>query len=569
LTIFPSWRTKRALGGLSLDAEIVVAVAVLSAAVVIGLTTAADYGFSVDEFNADDYGPKALAWYTSGFTDRSHFETVEFSLWYYGPWFHMLTAYVQSLDFANRVTVRHAMTFLVGVAGVAALLPIGRIVVGRWAGLAAIVLCLTTGYLYGNLFFAPIDVPFLAAMTFATLAVVAMTRDALPSWRMTIVTGLATGLALGTRTGGFITHAYLLGAMILCGAEYFARYGRLTVRYLSQMAARYAAVILVAWITAIAIWPWLQIGNPLNQFKIALLHFASMPMSYEFMHWGAVISTSNLPRTYIPGQLLARLPEAFLLLLAVAVACGIAAVASFARETATEWRVDRRAGLRAGVLMVARQRGVLVVCAAAVLPPAFLIIQHATIYDGTRHVLFVIPMLAILAGAGLCAILPVLRRIPLVAAAAAGAYIGSLLLTLVSLHPLEYVAMNAFAGGTRGAYGRFELDYWALAATVALRRLEQRLDYGQRFASDPPGILICIPWREWMVEPLYRRPWKIETDPTKADFIIETQRSHCAKNLPVVLIDEVKRFDRAFAWIYAARPKPDDLPNREPRSLTD
>src|SRR5216684_2346545 len=125
-----------------IDVEIVASTALLGVALVVGLATVRDYGITVDEFNADDYGPKALAWYTSGFADRSQFETVEFSLWYYGPWFHMLTAYVQSFDFANRITVRHAMTFMVGLAGVAALLPIGRLAVGRWAGLAAVVLCL-------------------------------------------------------------------------------------------------------------------------------------------------------------------------------------------------------------------------------------------------------------------------------------------------------------------------------------------------------------------------------------------------------------------------------------------
>jgi len=566
LTIF---ETKRASDGFLLDAEIVAAAALLSAAAVIGLATAADYGFSVDEFNADDYGPKALAWYTSRFTDRSHFESVEPTLWFYGPWFHMLTAYVQSLELTSRVTVRHAMTFLVGLGGIAALLPLGRLAVGRWAGLAAIVLCLTTGYLYGSLFFTPIDVPFLAAMTFATLAVVAMTRDVLPTWRGTIITGLATGLALGTRTGGFITHAYLLGAMLLCGAEYCARNGRLTLGYLAQMVTRFAAVIVIAWVVAIAIWPWLQIGNPLAQFKIALVHFANMPMSYEFPHWGSVISTSNLPRSYIPAQLLARLSEAFLLLLAVALICGIASAVSLAGEAAAEWRRDRRAGLRTGVLMLARQRGMLVVCAAVVLPLAFLIIEHATIYDGIRHVLFVIPMLAVLAGAGFCSLLPLLRHIPFTAAVTAGAYAGSLLLTLVALHPLEYIAMNAFAGGTRGAYGRFELDYASIAATTALRRLEQRLDYDPRFANDPPRVLVCIQWREWMVKPLLRRPWKIETDPAKADFIIETQRSRCAENLPVTLIDEVKRFDRTFAWIYAAHPEPPRVQEHEQRSLTD
>jgi hypothetical protein len=212
--------------------------------------------------------------------------------------------------------------------------------------------------------------------------------------------------------------------------------------------------------------------------------------------------------------------------------------------------------MRAAALAMARERGVLVVCAAVALPLGFLIVQRATIYDGIRHVLFVIPMLAILAGAGWYALLPLLRRAPIVAAVVTGAYLGSMVTTLVALHPLEYVAMNALAGGTRGAYNRFELDYWSVAATEALRRLERRLDYGPsaRGAEGPPSILICIPWREWLVQPILQRPWIVETNPDKADFIIATQRWRCAENKSVVLIDEVKRFDRTFAWIYARRP---------------
>jgi hypothetical protein len=550
---FRRW-TNRA-PSLTIDTEIVAAVALLTAVLVVGLSTAADYGFTVDEYNADDYGPKALAWYTSGFTDRSHFETVEFSLWYYGPWFHMLTGYVQSFDLADRITVRHAMTFMVGLAGVAALLPIGRLAVGRWVGLAAIALCLMTGYFYGSLFFTPIDVPFLAAMTWATLAILVMTRRELPSWPATIAVGLLTGLAIGTRTGGIITHAYLLGAMILCAVEFFGNHSRLTARYVLQIGVRYAAVVVLAWLTAIALWPWLQIGNPFEQFRIALVHFATIPMSFEFSHWGERIWTNALPQSYIPAQLLARLPGAFLLLLAVALGYAVVAAAIAGRDIAAKWRLDRSAGLRAAALALAHERGVLVICAAVALPLGFLIVQRATIYDGIRHVLFVIPMLAILAGAGWYALLPLLRRAAVVTAVVTGAYVGSTVATLVALHPLEYVAMNALAGGTRGAYNRFELDYWSVAATEALRRLERRLDYGPsvRGAEGPPSILICIPWREWLVQPILQRPWTVETNPDRADFIIATQRWRCAENKSVVLIDEVKRFDRTFAWIYARR----------------
>jgi hypothetical protein len=94
-------------------------------------------------------------------------------------------AYIQSFNFADRIAVRHAATFVVGLVGAAALLPLGRIAIGRRAGLTAIAICLMTGYFYGSLYFTPIDVPFLAAMTWATLVIVVTTRRTLPSWRAT------------------------------------------------------------------------------------------------------------------------------------------------------------------------------------------------------------------------------------------------------------------------------------------------------------------------------------------------------------------------------------------------
>ena len=90
---------------------------------------------------------------------------------------------------------------------------------------------------------------------------------------------------------------------------------------------------------------------------------------------------------------------------------------------------------------------------------------------------------------------------------------------------------------------RFELDYWSLAATEALRRLERRVGYDTslRSAETPPSILICIPWREPNVSAMLQRPWIVETDPDKADFIIATELWPCGRDQPVELIDEVKR----------------------------
>ena len=165
----------------------------------------------------------------------------------------------------------------------------------------------------------------------------------------------------------------------------------------------------------------------------------------------------------------------------------------------------------------------------------------------------------LLAGVGLAATLPLLGRAPLAAALVGGTYAGVVVLHLARLHPLEYVAINAFAGGTREAYDKFEQDYWSAAATEGLRRLERRLDYEPSFrkSETPPSILICIPWRDRLVGPMLQRPWVLETDPDKADFIIATQRWRCADGKPLILIDEVQRFDRTFAWVYK-RPIGDD-----------
>ena len=537
--------------GWSIDRETLTGTACLAVTLIIGIATAGDYGTTVDEFNTDDYGPKALAWYTSGFTDRSHFETVEFSLWYYGPWFQMLTAFVQSLRIADALTVRHTMTFLVGLAGLAALLPIARFSVGRWAGPVALVLCVTTGYLYGSLFFTPIDVPFLAAMCWAILAIMLMARQVVPGWTATICAGLATGLAIATRTGGIITQCFLIGTMVLSSVEALVLSGRAALPQLRAIAVRVTAAIAIGWVTAVALWPWLQIGNPFTQFTIAFVHFATLPVDFEFQHWGERLLTNALPWSYIPEQWLARLPAGFLGLLVLAALFALAKILGLGRVSFERFKKHGAPGLRRPALVVAGSRRILLVWVAVVAPVGFLMIQHATLYDGVRHTLFVIPMLALLGGWALTRLLPYLRRFSVLAAAFAGAYIVVAITNLATLHPLEYIATNAFAGGTAGSYGRFELDYWAAAATEALRRLERRLEASGVFAHSSPSLLICIPYREHMVKPMLHRNWRIELNPRKADFVIESERSRCAADVEqLVLVDEVTRYERAFAWIY-------------------
>jgi hypothetical protein len=66
-------------------------------------------------------------------------------------------------------------------------------------------------------------------------------------------------------------------------------------------------------------------------------------------------------------------------------------------------------------------------------------------------------------------------------------------------------------------------------------------------------VLVCLGWREQLAGVMFRRNWIAETDLRKADYLIATERWPCAKGTSAVLVDEVTRFGRSFAQIYANR----------------
>ncbi len=529
------------------DSEFLAGGVLLIAVLIIGLATAPDYGITTDEFIFDPSGPMALAWYASGFTDRSLFEY--YDVYLYGPWFQILVAAVQSLHLAGPFTVRHALTFIIGLSGIATLLPIGRIVIGPWAGLAAVVLCLTTGNLYGHLFFTPNDIPFLAAMTWATLAIVVMSATPIPTWTASITAGLLTGLAIATRFGGLLSQVYLVGAMALCALDVIAAAKDRRVRILLTIAIRTLSAVAIGWFAAMVLWPWLQAPNPIGRFLVAYHYFIRSYVQFDFQAWGRTVSSAALPWHYIPGQLLARLPEGFVALLVVAGLFGMVALGCFLRNCGTYIKQNGVGGLLVSGSELAQSRGLLIITIAALAPPIFVVARGSVIFDALRHLLFVLPMLALVAAWALLKVAPMLLRMPAFAVGLAALHLITTVSTLVYLHPLEYVAINSFAGGVPGAYGRFDLDYWSAAATEAVRRLEARLarDPPARFAAREPRVMVCIGWREPMVGPIFRQPWIVATDPAEADFLIEPERWPCRREVPGEVIDKVERFGRTFA----------------------
>ena len=71
-------------------------------------------------------------------------------------------------------------------------------------------------------------------------------------------------------------------------------------------------------------------------------------------------------------------------------------------------------------------------------------------------------------------------------------------------------------------------------------------------AASHSSVSCCRNLREWLAGRLFRRNWVVETDGSKADFVVTTERWDCdVDTKTLVLIDEVKRLDTTFARTYA------------------
>src|SRR5262249_61732450 len=122
--------------------------------------------------------------------------------------------------------------------------------------------------------------------------------------------------------------------------------------------------------------------------------------------------------------LAAALPEGFLLLLATGLVFGLVnalRIVGSCRRAFTGRGIE---SLKPAAFIVAQSRQALVVWATALLPAAFVMVQGSTLYDGMRHVLFLIPILAVIASYGFVRLLPFLRRVSIVGGPALGGGFG-------------------------------------------------------------------------------------------------------------------------------------------------
>ncbi|MCA0199564.1 MAG: glycosyltransferase family 39 protein [Proteobacteria bacterium] len=505
------------------------------------LLTFQDYGISWDEELHVPYGHKLLAYYTSGFNDRSAFSFI--NLYQYGGFFDLVSAIASNVSPFGEYETRHLLGgvfFLVGLFGAWKLT---RLLAGARAALIAVICLASTPLLYGHSFINPKDAPLAwlgVWVAYFTCRVLGQERA---SWRTIAGLGVSLGLALGMRIIAFafigqmatVVAAKTLGLLLTDST-------RAAVKKTLWTARPFVFALPIAIAVMGIVWPW-SAQAPLNIVSV-FTDSANLYWHPDMLWAGKIINSADLPPRYLAVLLAVQLPE-YVLLGALLVALQVLA-------RARSWRLSALAEPR--VLQY------LYVALTVVVPLAAFAVFRPSTYNGVRHFLFVVPQLVVLAAIGLDQTLGFLeRRGRLLAAGFAGLLILGVVrdvIVMARVHPYQYLAFNSLTGGLKGAHDRFELDYWGVSYKEATGRLAQFLAH-ERAAGRPvpEKALLFVCGANTSAGYYLTDGIELTDDRTKADFFmggdITNPRCRVRPEGPTVV--EVKRMDAVLSYVLDLR----------------
>jgi hypothetical protein len=510
-------------------------VVLLAALLAVALLTYRDYAISNDEGVQHHYGELIIAYYRSGFADQALFNFQ--NLYLYGGLFDIVAIALSHVIPIDPYDLRHILCALIGVGGIGATAATARLIAGPRAGLIAAISLTLCGAWYGSMFNHTKDIQFAAAMMVATLFLIRIARR-LPSPRALDIAmfGLLAGAALGIRVIGLLLVVYAGFAIVLYLPRPWSGNGRAPLRFAIHSIVRLLPALLLAYVIMILAWPWAALA-PLNPFR-GLLAFSEFNYGIRTVLTGRIYNMADVPRLYMPIYITIRVP---LLMLFGAALTMISA----------QW-------LHRASPSGQQQKEITLLSLIVLFPLACQVIWQGPAFTGLRHFLFLIPVLAVLAGIGLDKVIAALQARGRAALSAGLAIMATSLLwdaaTLVRLHPYEYLYYNSLVGGLEGASRRYDLDYWFGSMPEAINRLEaylRRTEPGNEvLPTHVYSVAVCgerLPFEKAVTLPQLK--WDFRHEWRESDFFIAPTQLNCDGDVDGKIIGTVERLGVVIAYI--------------------
>ncbi len=516
------------------------ALCVLAVTATVAFATFRDYGLGWDDYTHSQYGALLIDLYKSGFTDQRALSFV--NLYMYGGGFDMVATLAAKVLPFGLFETRRLIGALVGLIGLFATWRLGRRLGGPIAGLIALVLLATCPLYYGHMFINAKDGPFAAVMAVALLGLVrAFEEYPRPTAAALALCGLGFGLSIGARVlGGFALMEALFPLPFILAVRARATALKPALAEWGTFLVRFIPAAIFAYLLMGLVWPW-SVVSPLNPFRAVEYFSTVFEKPWRELFAGQLIPVDDMPRSYVPTLFAVQVPE-LMLFLGIG---GLIGTLVFVMKN----KDDTAAG-------AGRRAALLSVVLAATLPILIAVATRPVVYNGIRHIAFVMPPFAVLGALAAASIAQRLRAYGRTALAAGSlaviAGLASPIVDMVRLHPYEYTDYNHLAGGVQGARKNFMLDYWGLSFKQASQKLAAYVRSDRTAEREHIWtVAVCGPHPPVAVA-LGSGQYNIVWDPKGADFAMVLGEFYCAKLDAPVLFDVV-RDGVTYARVYDLR----------------
>jgi Flp pilus assembly protein TadD len=335
----------------------------------------------------------------------------------------------------DQFLMRHYWNAIFGFFGIVFAGLLAKEFSGWRAAIITVIFVVFTPRIFGEMFNNPKDIPFATGYLAALLCIIKWLKNLqTPNWKTTILLGLSIALAISVRVGGILVIAYW--ALFYLIEMY--RTKSFGTKVFGKSIKHILVAFIIGWLGACLFWPYaLQdvFSHPLEAIKV----MSAYPLNITTLFEGAKIRTSEIPANYLIKWIGIGMPLFVLIGFAGSFWFGF-------KYTKTQ-----------------KNSFYFLLIFATVFPVFYIIYKKSVVYDGMRHIMFVLPVMVVLAALFYDQLLQMFAGKKAIQYAVAG-----ITLVLVALParfifanaPNEYVYFNELAGGIKGAYGNYETDYY-------------------------------------------------------------------------------------------------------------
>ena len=430
-----------------------------------------DAGISCDEVLHYNHSLSVYNYFASHGADRSALETPVSHLRYYGQSYdNLATILIKWLQIDDVFVFRHFMSSVAGWLTIFITALFAVWLSGYGSGIIVLILFAVSptflGHSLNNLKDIPFALSYISAIFFTIQLVFSEKRVSLS---VLILLILSLAFSISVRAGGLILICYLYLIFFMKALSKYPEEGKLDLNWSLNRLIIITLVSGSAYFLSILLWPY-ALQAPLKNVFESYSVMAHFPGTFRQVFEGITEWSDFMPWYYLPKSMAVTIP--------LIVMTGFFLFFIFLKKVS-----------RGGKCMIYG-----LILFTVVFPVIFVIFTGANLYSSWRQFLFLYPAIVLIAALGFNylfeSVRPLYRYL---------AFIALLLLIIhpvkfiVKNHPYEYLYYNQIAGGTKGAYGNYELDYYYVSQTRASEWLIKYME-GKNIDSAIVKATFSVEW---------------------------------------------------------------------------